>query len=914
MCGCASAVQRTVSGAMSHNPWALLGDEGDGDAGGSGDEAMRDGAPSAPPPPPPQALRSSTPEPPAAGAALSRKQQRQMSKRAQRIAKATASVAASAPSASSADAVDVASDSEDDDDDEDEEEGADDAPMAGAGATAPAEVGLSAAELATTTRVLGLLQTHHGLLEHAALKAVRSSLAPLVERLAAQWKLGRVQSATQRLKALKRSHKNMLSSDSVAAREYAAALDSAARNATGMRAQRLSKLEALNTLKDGEAEDEEVVARRALLASMRVPDGVAITDGSSQDVCMKLLTDESAGKANGGGKRQKLLTGASSGGPAVVDGAAPAAAASTAASPTATGPLPSATLHTPIKCYTCKTPFRELHHFYDSLCPTCAKLNFSKRSLSADLSGKIVLVTGARVKIGYRILVKLLRCGAFVVATTRFPHDLSKRLLLEHDHSAWSARVHVVGIDFRNLQVLEDFVKLMYAKYSHLDAIINNACQTVRRPPAFYQHLIDAERVAYDDLKPEAQNMLRLHHGFALGHSSGLLQAGGGDMRRLQSGSGVDIDLPSMDGASSSSNGAASTSQHSQQPKAASSVQFTRSAPSGITIEEYAGEDDDAAAEEIVAGISGGAGKRVELPPSPRNPTASSGSPASSAAASAAAAASSTAAASASASKQPGNQAPKGKKSRRAAMREAATAPPAAAASSTSQALSLGADAFVSPTALAAESTQLAVLASDNMSAEERARLFPSGARDINGQQVDLRAKNSWTMRLADVPIGEAAEVMAINYLAPMLLNSQLKALMIRGNEDKKQARFIINVSAMEGKFYRYKSANHPHTNAAKAALNMMTRTSAQDYVDANIFMTAVDTGWINDENPLPTAAKIASQHNFQTPLDEVDAAMRVLDPMLAPLAALQANPALSVKEAKIPYGVFLKDYAKCEW
>jgi hypothetical protein len=100
-------------------------------------------------------------------------------------------------------------------------------------------------------------------------------------------------------------------------------------------------------------------------------------------------------------------------------------------------------------------------------------------------------------------------------------------------------------------------------------------------------------------------------------------------------------------------------------------------------------------------------------------------------------------------------------------------------------------------------------------------------------------------MKLADVPIGEAAEVMAINYLAPMLLNSQLKDLMMRSNTgDKKVPRFIINVSAMEGKFYRYKSANHPHTNAAKAALNMMTRTSAQDYVNASIFMTAVDTGW----------------------------------------------------------------------
>lgn len=110
---------------------------------------------------------------------------------------------------------------------------------------------------------------------------------------------------------------------------------------------------------------------------------------------------------------------------------------------------------------------------------------------------------------------------------------------------------------------------------------------------------------------------------------------------------------------------------------------------------------------------------------------------------------------------------------------------------------------FVSATALAAESTQLSVLSTDQLSAADRARLFPTGARDVNGQQLDLRAANSWTMKLEDVPIGEAAEVMAINALAPFLLNSKLKQLMIQGNEDKKMPRFIINVSAMEGKFYR---------------------------------------------------------------------------------------------------------------
>jgi NAD(P)-dependent dehydrogenase (short-subunit alcohol dehydrogenase family) len=106
-----------------------------------------------------------------------------------------------------------------------------------------------------------------------------------------------------------------------------------------------------------------------------------------------------------------------------------------------------------------------------------------------------------------------------------------------------------------------------------------------------------------------------------------------------------------------------------------------------------------------------------------------------------------------------------------------------------------------------------------------------------------------------------------------------------------------------QGKFYRHKSANHPHTNMAKAALNMMTRTSAQEYAKDRIFMTAVDTGWINDENPVERAAKIAEQNNFQTPIDEIDAAARCVDPVFN-----------GVCEGKNEFGIFLKDYALTEW
>ena len=107
----------------------------------------------------------------------------------------------------------------------------------------------------------------------------------------------------------------------------------------------------------------------------------------------------------------------------------------------------------------------------------------------------------------------------------------------------------------------------------------------------------------------------------------------------------------------------------------------------------------------------------------------------------------------------------------------------------------------------------------------------------------------------------------------------------------------------------QYKQPTHPHTNMAKAALNMMTRTSAADYAKCGIYMTAVDTGWINDEKPAERAAADHSVHNFQTPIDEIDAAARVLDPIIAPLRRQQAG-----EEPKPPFGVFLKDYERCEW
>ena len=140
------------------------------------------------------------------------------------------------------------------------------------------------------------------------------------------------------------------------------------------------------------------------------------------------------------------------------------------------------------------------------------------------------------------------------------------------------------------------------------------------------------------------------------------------------------------------------------------------------------------------------------------------------------------------------------------------------------------------------------------LSAEGAAEVaLPEGVYDVNGQQLDTRRENSWLLKLGEVATVEAAEVLAINTLAPFTLNSKLKPLMLAA-EAEGEPKFVVNVSAMEGKFYRFKTANHPHTNMAKAALNMMTRTAAHALKDEKIYMNSVDTGWCVRKTP-PRAA-----------------------------------------------------------
>src|SRR4051812_15749170 len=164
-------------------------------------------------------------------------------------------------------------------------------------------------------------------------------------------------------------------------------------------------------------------------------------------------------------------------------------------------------------CYVCKRKYTLVDHFYDQLCPECAALNFAKRTELADLRGRVALLTGGRVKIGYQAGLKLLRCGAHVIVTTRFPRDSATRYAQEPDFADWKDRLEIYGLDLRHTPSVEAFCREILATHARLDFIVNNACQTVRRPPAFYAHMMSGEQAAHADMPADVRGLLGKYEG-----------------------------------------------------------------------------------------------------------------------------------------------------------------------------------------------------------------------------------------------------------------------------------------------------------------------------------------------------------------------------------------------------------------
>jgi NAD(P)-dependent dehydrogenase (short-subunit alcohol dehydrogenase family) len=375
------------------------------------------------------------------------------------------------------------------------------------------------------------------------------------------------------------------------------------------------------------------------------------------------------------------------------------------AGPEARGPA-RAQLNTARRCYVCREPYRVVDADYHRLCPPCARLNAERRTARCDLRGRRAIITGGRIKIGFHLALKMLRDGAEVMVTTRFPADAARRFAEVSDFAAWADRLQVHGVDLLDLRAVTDFLTRVRQRWNHLDILVNNAAQTVARPPGYHRAVLAAEAAP------------------------------------LQ-----------------------------------------------------------------------GAAARLDVVPA------------------------------------------------------AATG------------------------ALAPRASQPTPAVFD--------LLFPVGRRDETGEPLDLRRTNSWVMRDVDVTPREWLEVHVVNAFAPFLLTSRLRPLM---EASPFPDRYVVQVSAMEGSFARTgKTERHPHTNMAKAALNMLTRTVADEYRTSRILMNSVDTGWVTDERP-HADKQVARAAGFRPPLDVIDGAARVYDPIVR---GVNGEPV---------WGQFLKDYRTVGW
>ena len=384
------------------------------------------------------------------------------------------------------------------------------------------------------------------------------------------------------------------------------------------------------------------------------------------------------------------------------------------------------------RCYVCN----DRSHHPGPFCEPCHQMNDTHRNAKTDMTGKVCVVTGCRLKIGYQTALSLLRMGATVIGTTRFPVDALRRFHAENDGAEIMSRLRIYRVDLLCMSDITAFTNRILTECPPLHVIVNNAAQTIRRPRAFYEHLLDAEM-----------------KGFSTDDLPGPI----GDIMGWER----------------------------------------------LAIENFSVSKDEDQATTHKAHPEPAVAKHHKEGDSNHSVTGSHG-----------------------------------------------------------------------------EAVQT---------------FFPPGELDADGQQVDLRPENSWTQAMGEVDPVELVECLLVNAAAPFILVQNLLPRL----SATEGLKFIVNASAMEGKFNRYKTHFHPHTNMAKAALNQWVRTSGCQLAKSKIFMTAVDTGWVTDERPAPLREALP----YDIPLDSLDGAMRLLHPIITGYSG-----------GHLYHSVFLKDYKYTSW
>jgi NAD(P)-dependent dehydrogenase (short-subunit alcohol dehydrogenase family) len=362
--------------------------------------------------------------------------------------------------------------------------------------------------------------------------------------------------------------------------------------------------------------------------------------------------------------------------------------------------------------------------------------------MNFDWKKRIAIVTGGRVKIGFNIAIKLLSYNCIVLITTRFPKDALIRFQSHPDYQKWKNNLFIYPIDFRIIESTVKFIEYIEKNFTHIDILINNAAQTIRRKTEYYKYLLSIESKKLNDeniiIKNEKYQLLPIKNS------------------NLISNELIDQSL-------------------------------IKNEQNNINLNK--------------------------------------------------------------------------------------------------------------------EIFPLSVIASQIKIMEEKYQPTKT-ILDYNGQPYDFsKEKNSWQLEIDEISFTEFFEVQIINTWTPYYLNVKLKPLL---EKSPFQDKYIVNVTSVEGIFSCFKKSTHPHTNMAKAALNMMTRTCGSYYKNKQIYMTSVDTGWISPMNDVGYFFK--NEDNFEEefknlPLDELDGAMRVLHPIIQ-----------GIQHKEFLYGILLKDYKKCNW